>query len=104
MKSKDCIENLEYAFLAFPGLQGMHVDHEHNFFIVGTLSPLKLQLARQPGIRQWHPIQGEIDVDLICKLLDVDWVRMNQLAGNPSPLLLINRWNEIHAGTALLAE
>ena len=87
-----------------PGLQGMHVDHEHNFFIVGTLSPLKLQLARQPGIRQWHPIQGEIDVDLICKLLDVDWVRMNQLAGNPSPLLLINRWNEIHAGTALLAE
>lgn len=28
--------------------------------------------------------------------LPVDWVRMNQLAGNPCALTLIKRWKEIN--------
>ena len=41
-------------------------------------------------------------MDLILSLLDADWVRMNQLPGNPYPMMLIKRWNEINPGQALL--
>ena len=51
---------------------------------------------RQPSIRQWHTLQGELDIELLADLLDVDWVRMNQLAGNPCVTTLIKRWKEIN--------
>ncbi len=85
-----------------PGLQNMHFDQQQNIFLIGTITPLQNKLARQPSIRQWHAIQGEIDVDWIFSLLDADWVRMNQLPGNPYPMMLIKRWDEIHPGQALL--
>lgn len=45
---------------------------------------------------QWHTLKGELDIDLIADLLDVDWVRMNQLAGNPCAATLVKRWKEIN--------
>lgn len=86
-----------------PGLQNMHFDQEQNVFMVGTIVNLNTKLVRQPSIRQWHAIQGSVDVDLIFSLLDADWVRMNQLPGNPYPMMLVKRWSEIHLGEALLA-
>lgn len=86
-----------------PGLQYMHFDQEQNIFLVGTIINLNTKLARQPSIRQWHAMQGSVDVDLIFSLLDADWVRMNQLPGNPYPMMLIKRWSEVHPGEALLA-
>lgn len=86
-----------------PGLQGMHFDQQQNVFLIGTIVPLQNKLARQPTIRQWHAMQGNVDVDLIFSLLDADWVRMNQLPGNPYPMMLIKRWSEVHPGEALLA-
>lgn len=85
-----------------PGLQNMHFDQEQNVFLVGTIAPLQNKLARQPSIRQWHAIQGSVDVDLIFSLLDADWVRMNQLPGNPYPMMLIERWHEIYPEQALV--
>lgn len=86
-----------------PGLRNMYFDQEQNFFMVGTIVNLNTKLARQPSIRQWHALQGSVDVDLIFSLLDADWVRMNQLPGNPYPMMLIKRWSEVHPGKALLA-
>ncbi|OUX87954.1 MAG: hypothetical protein CBB95_07575, partial [Alteromonas sp. TMED35] len=71
-------------------------DKEKGYFVVGGLTSPKAQLMRQPSIRQWHTLQGELDIELLADLLDVDWVRMNQLAGNPCVTTLIKRWKEIN--------
>ncbi|WP_387692088.1 hypothetical protein [Photorhabdus sp. RM71S] len=81
-----------------PGIQRLWYDNEQHYFVVGGLSSPKAQLQRQPSIRQWHALQGKLDVALLCALLDVDWVRMNQLAGNPCVATLIKRWKECHLG------
>ncbi len=77
-----------------PGIQRLWYDREQNYFIVGPLAAPKDQIMRQPSIRQWHALQGELDVALITSLVDVDWVRMNQLAGNPCVATLVKRWRE----------
>lgn len=77
-----------------PGIQSLWYDPEQHYFIVGGLASPKSQLQRQPSIRQWHALQGTLDVELLSALVDVDWVRMNQLAGNPCVATLIRRWKE----------
>lgn len=77
-----------------PGIQKLWHDPEQGYYVVGGLAPLKKQLQRQPSIRQWHALQGELDTNLLTKLLDVDWVRINQLAGNPCVATLVKRWRE----------
>lgn len=73
------------------------------YFVVGGLtSPKEPKLMRQPSIRHWHELQGQLDVDLLTDLLDVDWVRMNQLAGNPCAATLIKRWKEVVREPTLL--
>uniref|UniRef100_UPI00262896C6 hypothetical protein n=1 Tax=Otariodibacter sp. TaxID=3030919 RepID=UPI00262896C6 len=79
-----------------PGIQRLWHDKEKGYFIVGGLASPKNQLMRQPSIRQWHSLQGELDIKLLSDLLDVDWVRMNQLAGRPCAATLIKRWKEIN--------
>ncbi len=101
---KRSLRNPRIGLNKTPSLQAMYFDAEQHIFTIGSLTPLQYKLARQPSIRQWQPIQGQLDVALIFKLLDADWVRMNQLPGNPYPLVLIKRWQEIHAGQALLAD
>ena len=82
-----------------PGISRVWYDEEKHYYIVGTLAPLKKKLQRQPSIRQWHALQGELDFDLLVSLIDVDWVRMNQLAGNPCVATLVKRWIECQPGT-----
>ncbi len=79
-----------------PGIQRIWYDKEKGYFVVGGLASPKAQLMRQPSIRQWHTLKGELDIDLLVDLLDVDWVRMNQLAGNPCTATLVKRWKEIN--------
>ena len=85
-----------------PGIQRIWYDKEKGYFVVGGLTSPKAQLMRQPGIRQWHSLQGELDIESLADLLDVDWVRMNQLAGNPCVATLIKRWKEIRDEPAIL--
>ena len=80
-----------------PGIQRIWYDKEQGYFVIGGLSSIKSKLARQPSIRQWHALKGELDIDLLVGLLDVDWVRMNQLAGNPCVASIITRWKEINS-------
>jgi hypothetical protein len=61
---------------------------------VGGLASPQLTLSRQPSIRQWHALQGEMNTKQLTSLLDVDWVRSNQLDGNPCVALLVRRWRE----------
>lgn len=77
-----------------PGIQKLWHDPEQGYYVVGSLAPPKLQLARQPSIRQWHALQGEMNTELLISLVDVDWVRSNQLAGNPCVALLVRRWRD----------
>lgn len=79
-----------------PGIQRLWYDPEQHYFIVGGLASPKSQLQRQPSIRQWHALQGTLNVELLCALVDVDWVRMNQLAGNPCAATLIRKWKECY--------
>ena len=51
-----------------------------------------------PLIR-WPTSLCHYNIDLLVDLLDVDWVRMNQLAGNPCVTTLIKRWKEINLGS-----
>jgi hypothetical protein len=77
-----------------PGIQRLWHDPEQGYYVVGGLAPLKMQIQRQPSIRQWHALQGELDTELLTALIDVDWVRTNQLAGNPCVATLVKRWLE----------
>lgn len=79
-----------------PGVRDIWVDSAQGYLVVGGLMPPKQQLMRQPSIRRWHALQGELNIELLVDLLDVDWVRMNQLAGNPCVATLIKRWKEIN--------
>lgn len=85
---------------AIPGIQRLWFDYEQNYMVVGSLAPVKSQLSRQPSIRQWHALKGKLNVELLTELVDVDWVRMNQLAGNPCVATLVKRWQECHSGDA----
>ena len=77
-----------------PGMERLWHDPEQGYYIVGGLAPLKNQIQRQPSIRQWHALQGKLDTELLTALVDVDWVRVNQLAGNPCVSTLVKRWRE----------
>ncbi len=89
-----------------PGIQRLWYDEEQHYFIVGGLASPKSKIIRQPSIRQWHSLQGNFNPELIAALVDVDWVRVNQLAGNPCVATLIKRWRECQseAGQALGSE
>ena len=69
-------------------------DEKQHYFIVGGIASPKNKILRQPSIRQWHSLIGRFNPELITALVDVDWVRMNQLAGNPCVATLIRRWRE----------
>lgn len=77
-----------------PGIQRLWHDPEQGYYVVGGLSSPKQKILRQPSIRQWHALQGKLDTELLTALVDVDWVRTNQLAGNPCVATLVNRWKE----------
>ncbi len=77
-----------------PGIQKLWHDPEQGYYIVGGLTSPQYKLARQPSIRQWHALQGEMNTELLTSLVDVDWVRCNQLAGNPCVALLVRRWRD----------
>ena len=77
-----------------PGIEKLWYDENQNYVVVGGLVPLQTKLQRQPSIRQWHPLRGATDFEFLAGLLDVDWVRMNQLAGNPCVSVLVRRWQE----------
>ena len=80
-----------------PGISKIWHDPEQGYYLVGSLAPLNTTLERQPSIRQWHSLgeRKQLNMTLLSALVDVDWVRMNQLAGNPCPALLIRRWKEL---------
>ncbi|MEL7068048.1 MAG: hypothetical protein AAGN15_05250 [Cyanobacteria bacterium J06581_3] len=77
-----------------PGIERLWHDPEEGYYIVGGLTSPKRKISRQPSIRQWHALQGKLDTELLTALVDVDWVRTNQLAGNPCVATLINRWKD----------
>ncbi|MGP9800493.1 hypothetical protein [Rheinheimera sp. NSM] len=77
-----------------PGVQRLWYDEEQHYFVVGSLASPKSKINRQPSIRQWHCLAGQFNPELITALVDVDWVRVNQLAGNPCVAALIRRWKE----------
>lgn len=77
-----------------PGITRLWYDQEQDYFVIGGLTSPKNTITRQPSIRQWHSMQGPFNPKLITDLVDVDWVRMNQLAGNPCVATLIRRWRE----------
>lgn len=77
-----------------PGIHRLWCDEEQHYFIVGSIVSPKAKISRQPSIRQWHCLKGQFNPELITALVDVDWVRMNQLAGNPCVATLIKRWRE----------
>ncbi|CAI1529747.1 Uncharacterised protein [Serratia quinivorans] len=77
-----------------PGITRLWHDPEQNYVIVGSLASPQPLIQRQPSIRQWHALQGKLSPELLAGLVDVDWVRMNQLAGNPCVATLIRRWKE----------
>lgn len=77
-----------------PGIQRLWHDPDQGYYVVGGLSSPKQKILRQPSIRQWHALQGRLDTELLTALVDVDWVRINQLAGNPCVATLVNRWKE----------
>ena len=77
-----------------PGIHRLWYDEEQHYFIVGSIVSPKAKISRQPSIRQWHCLKGQFNPELITALVDVDWVRMNQLAGNPCVATLIKRWRE----------
>lgn len=77
-----------------PGIQKLWHDPDKGYYIVGQLTPPKLKITRQPSIRQWHALQGRMDTQFLTSLIDVDWVRVNQLAGNPCVATLVKRWQE----------
>lgn len=78
------------------GLRNLWFDQSQGFIIVGGLTNLQLKVTRQPSVRRWFALQGQVNFDLLAQLLDVDWVRMNQLAGNPCVTMLARRWKEIY--------
>lgn len=80
-----------------PGISHIWHDPEQNYYLVGSLTSAKVKIERQPSIRQWHSLQGNLDTNLLTALVDVDWVRVNQLAGNPCPALIIRRWREMQS-------
>ncbi|MEM9004592.1 MAG: hypothetical protein AAGE59_13855 [Cyanobacteria bacterium P01_F01_bin.86] len=77
-----------------PGISRLWYDDEQHYFVVGGLMSPKPKITRQPSIRQWHSLQGQFSPELIAALVDVDWVRVNQLAGNPCVATLVRRWRE----------
>lgn len=77
-----------------PGIQHLWHDPDEGYYVVGGLASPKRKILRQPSIRQWHALQGSLDTELLTALVDVDWVRTNQLAGNPCVSTLVNRWQE----------
>jgi hypothetical protein len=77
-----------------PGMERLWHDPDQGYYVVGGLAPLKKQIQRQPSIRQWHALRGKLDTELLTALVDVDWVRVNQLAGNPCVTTLVKRWRE----------
>ncbi len=89
-----------------PGIQKLWYDEHQKYVVVGGLAPLQTKLQRQPSIRQWHSLRGTTDFEFLAGLLDVDWVRMNQLAGNPCVSVLVRRWQECNAfkNAVLLSE
>ncbi len=89
-----------------PGIQKLWYDEHQKYVVVGGLAPLQTKLHRQPSIRQWHSLRGTTDFEFLAGLLDVDWVRMNQLAGNPCVSVLVRRWQECNAfkNAVLLSE
>lgn len=85
-----------------PGIANIWYDDKEQYLIVGSLAPPKKTILRQPSIRQWHRIDNPgkpVDLKLLAELVDVDWVRMNQLAGNPCMTSLINIWQDIQRKT-----
>lgn len=79
------------------GLRNLWLDQNQGFVIVGGLTNLQLKVTRQPSVKRWFALQGQVDFELLVQLLDVDWVRMNQLAGNPCVTMLARRWKEINS-------
>ncbi|MEL7354646.1 MAG: hypothetical protein AAFN38_24780 [Cyanobacteria bacterium J06560_5] len=77
-----------------PGIRRLWHDLDQGYYVVGGLASPKRKILRQPSIRQWHALQGRLDTKLLTALVDVDWVRTNQLAGNPCVATLVNRWQE----------
>lgn len=77
-----------------PGIQKLWHDPKQGYYVVGSLTSPQLKIERQPSIRQWHTLQGDMNTELLTSLLDVDWVRSNQLAGNPCVALLVRRWRD----------
>ena len=77
-----------------PGIQKLWHDPKQGYYIVGQLTPPKLKIIRQPSIRHWYALQGNLDTTFLTSLIDVDWIRVNQLAGNPCVAMLARRWHE----------
>jgi len=78
-----------------PGMHKIWTDLSQGFVVVGSVTSPQSKLERQPSIRQWHAIKGGMDIKFIAGLLDVDWMRKGQFAGNPFPCNLIRKWLEI---------
>ncbi|MET4709040.1 hypothetical protein [Endozoicomonas lisbonensis] len=89
-----------------PGINAIWHDPEQSYYVVGQLASAQKKLSRQPSIRQWHALKGQVDTELLASLIDVDWVRMNQLAGNPCVATLIRKWQECQPepGAALIPQ
>ena len=83
-----------------PGIMRLWHDPKEGYYIVGAIVPPKQRIQRQPSIRQWHTLKGKLDTELLTALIDVDWVRTNQLAGNPCVTTLIKRWRECQSRAA----
>lgn len=49
------------------------------------MGSIQTKMQRQPSILKYHALKGNVDTDMILKLVDVDFVRLNNYAGRIFP-------------------
>lgn len=62
--------------------------------LLAVFHPLNPLFNDNPVFANGMHCMGELNSELLAGLVDVDWVRMNQLAGNPCVATLVRRWKE----------
>lgn len=74
---------------------GISADYNNGYIYVGSKDPIQTNSERFPSIQQWLPIKGDLDIDMLASLYDVNFVRYNSFAGKPFMNLLLRLHKEI---------
>lgn len=58
------------------------LDENSGFIMIGSKDDFKNKIERQPSLKAFHSLQGDVNWDLLISMFDVDWVRDGAYAGN----------------------